>query len=478
MKKILIGALIGSAILTAGQNIKADFEGNQLHLNIKNDAYVDTNMQYYIDIDNNIHTGFSRAYMNVKGADYMVENGVWYIHDGEELEDNYKWKWTKIGGDWEQGKYNVSVPLSDMGLDAEKTIKVGAVARNSDFILTHNYNQYGSSGQEMRTISATNNPLTIEHLVPSGVSAEEAANALVVAVNKYNNINYDDNEVYEDGEDETTTGWSIYDDSPEGATISNVYDSTKNSRVIKFTGDGSDNGTSNGFQLGNYHNHDNAWNNTTDTTVQWSMKYSGDYVVYITVSTENGGVDYLYYTADADNLQNSNGNIKHGLGEHTKKGRWQTITRDLNADLQEFEPDNKITSIDGIMVRGYGKIDDIKTFRAKKDWQVLQLSKVKGGDLNPHNYLAVDGHTYILKICNGTYAEGLLENESDRPISMLMPCTLTVYERDGKIYIATMRAEALMGILASFSENAQNLLMKTSVQMEEMVQNTLKVFTN
>ena len=53
--------------------------------------------------------------------------------------------------------------------------------------------------------------------------------------------------------------------------------------------------------------------------------------------------------------------VHHGLGSNSRNGSWQTFTRDLQADLQEFESDNEIISIDGFLIRGTGRVDDITT---------------------------------------------------------------------------------------------------------------------
>jgi len=311
MKKLLIiAALTGFTALTAGQYIEANFEDDELHLNIKDGAHADTNMQYYLDVDNNVDTGYTSDGIT-KGADYLIENGAFFKYTG----NGSNWEWDEFGGDWEYETYDVYVPLDEIELDVKSTIKVGAIAWDDDWDISYIYNKYGADENQMKLVTVSNNPLTIEHRIPSGVSAKEAADALVKAVNSYEN-------------------------------------------------------------------------------------------------------------------QDNNG---------------------------------------------------------KKDWQVLRIEKVKtasdgyaknGHEKTEGNYLAVKGnedhpHTFIMKICNGRYADGLLEHESDRPISMMMPCTLTVYERGGKVYIATMNAENMMPLISAFSENAQNLLMKTSNQMEEMVQNAL-----
>ncbi len=104
--------------------------------------------------------------------------------------------------------------------------------------------------------------------------------------------------VYEDAEDGLTTGWDIYDSDPTGATITNASDETRGSRVIEFTGSG----TNNGYRL---RNGDGAyWNDGNFKVIEWSMRYSESFVIYIAVQTKDG-FRYIYYTpAETDNLGN------------------------------------------------------------------------------------------------------------------------------------------------------------------------------
>ena len=47
---------------------------------------------------------------------------------------------------------------------------------------------------------------------------------------------------YEDAEDGSTDRWYVYDNTPSGAQINNVYDSDRQSHVIELSGSGTDNG--------------------------------------------------------------------------------------------------------------------------------------------------------------------------------------------------------------------------------------------
>ncbi len=162
--------------------------------------------------------------------------------------------------------------------------------------------------------------------------------------------------LYEDAEDNTTAGWDVYDNTPEGANFTNVFDEEKNSRVIEFTGDG----TANGYRLRDPDGQN--WGNGAHGTIHWSMKYNESFVIYIPVQTSDG-FRYLYYTsANTDQLGDGQ-YIHHGLGSEAGDGLWHTFSRDLNADLKDAQPDNEMLQVDGFLIRGSGRVDDIKTVK-------------------------------------------------------------------------------------------------------------------
>ncbi len=73
--------------------------------------------------------------------------------------------------------------------------------------------------------------------------------------------------VYEDAEDGTIIGWTIFDSKPRGASITNVFDEQKQSRVIQTKGYG----TENGYRLRTAKG--TSWRNTTQFIAQWSLNY-------------------------------------------------------------------------------------------------------------------------------------------------------------------------------------------------------------
>ncbi len=162
--------------------------------------------------------------------------------------------------------------------------------------------------------------------------------------------------LYEDAEDNNIEGWSIYDNDPVGATITNIEDATRGNHVISLDGDI----YNNGYMLGG-RTTDTGWNNTQNRNIRWSMNYNELFVIYIPINTSNGR-RYMVYENREDDRGESNGYIRLGIGADASDGTWQTFTQNIEADLQRFEPENQLLSIDGFMIRGSGRLDDISLF--------------------------------------------------------------------------------------------------------------------
>lgn len=159
---------------------------------------------------------------------------------------------------------------------------------------------------------------------------------------------------YEDAEDGNIAGWEIYDNDPTGATIANVDDADRGSKVIELIGSA----TTNGYLLCNADG--NYWNDTKFKVIEWSMKYSETFTVYIAVQTKDG-FRYLYYTPTTTDNLGDGMYIHHGLGTDAMDGTWQTFRRDLEYDLKDAQPDNEIQAILGFLIEGSGRVDDIRT---------------------------------------------------------------------------------------------------------------------
>ena len=150
---------------------------------------------------------------------------------------------------------------------------------------------------------------------------------------------------YSDGT--TTNGWRVYDNTPAGASI------TLNNGAIQLTGDTS----RNGYILGDKRaNRAESWDNYDQKILRFKMNYNEELTMYLVVNTPSGIRYLIYNTEDNDSPEN----LETGIGSDLIDGTWHTVERNVTEDLQKFEPANEVVSIEGIIVRGSGLLDDIE----------------------------------------------------------------------------------------------------------------------
>jgi len=159
--------------------------------------------------------------------------------------------------------------------------------------------------------------------------------------------------VYEDAGDGTTDGWDIIDADPAGAQINNLYDEVRQSRVIQVTGTGTDNS----FSL---RNEDlTPWRNSSQFVIEWSMQFAEDFVITIDLQTTTGR-RFLHYRPVDNHVYGTDTYVRYGLGVDAIDGQWHSFVRDLQADLSRAQPDAFILEANAFLIRGSGKIDDVK----------------------------------------------------------------------------------------------------------------------
>ena len=160
--------------------------------------------------------------------------------------------------------------------------------------------------------------------------------------------------VYENAEEGNTNHWTIHDNKPEGAFIENVFDKELNSHVIKLEGEG----RRNAYRIGSKKT-SVGWNNKEEKILKWKMNFSEKFKISVYVKTKKGYRVFYYTHKNRDKGLYKKRYLRIGLGEKRMNGTWQNISRDLEADLKKYEPNNKILTVNGIKIQGSGKIDDI-----------------------------------------------------------------------------------------------------------------------
>ena len=154
--------------------------------------------------------------------------------------------------------------------------------------------------------------------------------------------------------------WSILHNGL--GSIVEVYDHEKQSNVIEFSSHSNRDTYIIGARKGK-----KAWREKKSRTIKWSFKYSQNYVAMVTLTTVKG-YRSLVYTANDKNFKSY-----IGLGSHTIAGEWVTITRNLEEDLRQQDPTNKIIAVNGFVIRGEGRISDVHMLKVIKRSLVRSL---------------------------------------------------------------------------------------------------------
>ena len=159
---------------------------------------------------------------------------------------------------------------------------------------------------------------------------------------------------YENAEDKKTKRWQTLQEFSKG-TVTNIYDKNKKSRIIKLDG----NFTRSAYQLKTKKSV--LWKNKTERILHWKMNYSEDFVILVALDTKNGKRFLIYTPGD------NNSYMQYGLGLNATLGVWKSYYRNLQEDLETFEIDNRIISVNSFVIRGSGLVDNIKLTKVKKN---------------------------------------------------------------------------------------------------------------
>lgn len=109
-------------------------------------------------------------------------------------------------------------------------------------------------------------------------------------------------------------------------------------------------------------------------------------------------------------------------------------------------------------------VDSVISEAQKREWSIpavhdLQQSLAKAGkNVKP---------VKVIEICKPKYSGQMLELSNERIVSVIMPCRISVYEKDdGRVYISLLNA----GVMAKgFSDNIQNIIKASSDETFEIV---------
>jgi len=163
----------------------------------------------------------------------------------------------------------------------------------------------------------------------------------------------------------------------EEGDIKSVFDDELNSTVIEFLGGGS-------YKLGATQK-DKALNIKNEKFISWQMSVEIPYTIYIIANTKFG-LRYIFYVSTHSRglkhgLENG---IHHGLGENTISGRWIRVTRDLQRDIKDAEPENSLIAINGFIFNGGNgaRLDNLIAYTPKEITYLSEPKKISYLDIN------------------------------------------------------------------------------------------------
>jgi hypothetical protein len=232
--------------------------------------------------------------------------------------------------------------------------------------------------------------------------------------------------IYENGEDKKINRWETLSFVSKG-TILNQYDKLKKSRVIKFNGEG----TKSAYIL-------TINSDFKNKPFIWEMKYSEDFVIFISLETRLG-IKYLVYTSG-----NKNSYMQYGLGTHSRNGKWQKFSRNLEKDLQYFDNRNSILKIKSFVIRGSGSIDNIgflEEKKIKKSVKKIDTKYVPKKKTNTLPIITIKGNNPLYLKINEAYIEpGVSAKDKEDGDIVVISSEDIDREKEGRyavIYMAT-----------------------------------------
>ncbi|HIM94437.1 MAG TPA: hypothetical protein EYM49_05295, partial [Campylobacterales bacterium] len=214
--------------------------------------------------------------------------------------------------------------------------------------------------------------------------------------------------IYYNGEGNDIGAWSILRGSHESASLIEVHDDTLNSTVMQFSDGG----------LYSLRMPNGFWNNETEHVLSFDMRLTAYYTIYVYVDTLEG-VRKLFYNAINVNVGHHNTGILNGIGngrthmfEHrnwqinrgqdiqNNQNGWVRATLDLDRDLRDTEPNNRVLRVLSIRFAGTGgRVDNVtldnptRTTRAADaaDWRIT-TGIPAGGTIENHQENADRGN--------------------------------------------------------------------------------------
>jgi uncharacterized protein (DUF302 family) len=104
-----------------------------------------------------------------------------------------------------------------------------------------------------------------------------------------------------------------------------------------------------------------------------------------------------------------------------------------------------------------------------KSWKVSNVYDLQK-TLNQHGKDVLP--VKVFSLCHPNHSSRILEKDSERIISSMMPCRVSIYEKaDGKTYISRMNSSM---IAAGFGGIAEQVMTESASEVEEIIEHILQ----
>lgn len=115
-------------------------------------------------------------------------------------------------------------------------------------------------------------------------------------------------------------------------------------------------------------------------------------------------------------------------------------------------------------------LDKLTEEIVSKSWKVSHIYDLqKVLEMNDKEVLPVK----ILSLCHPNHSGRILEKDTERIVSLMMPCRISVYEKsDGKTYVSRMNSSV---IASSFGGLVGEVMTDSANEVEEIITNILTV---
>lgn len=139
-----------------------------------------------------------------------------------------------------------------------------------------------------------------------------------------------------------------------------------------------------------------------------------------------------------------------------------------------MKEENKNNSMSSIFIENLSPNDFESTLNIlleeveKKSWKISKIYDLQN-TMSEHgkNVLPVK----VISICHPKHSGRILERDSERIISSMMPCRISIYEKkNGKTYISRMNS---LNIASSFSGIIKQVITDSASEVEDIIAVTL-----